>query len=458
MTENLYSTIITKQKAFYNENHSLEISFRKKKLTQLKTIIKNHEQALMDALRKDLGKSAFESYATEIGIVYDEISLHLKKISSWTGVKRVGTPITSFPASSYLQAEPYGVVLIISPWNYPFQLAIAPLVAAISAGNCAIIKPSELSPHTSLLLEEMINNNFEPDYIKVINGGAKVSEQLLKEKFNMIFFTGSPRVGKIVMKAAAEHLTPVVLELGGKSPCIVDKDVDIKLVVKRILWGKCINAGQTCIAPDYVLVHENIKEKFIQQCEVVLKEMYGENIELSADYSRIINPSNVVRLQTLMLTGKIVLGGKLNTDTLYFSPTIIENPDPDSLLMQEEIFGPLLPVITYKDIEEAIHFVRKKPKPLALYVFTNHKGNLKQILKKISAGGVTVNDTIMHFTNPNLPFGGVGTSGMGNYHGKSGFMAFSHMKPIMKRANWLDVPLRYPPFGNKLKLIRLLLK
>lgn len=458
MTENLYSTIITKQKAFYNENHSLEISFRIKKLTHLKTVIKNHEQVLIEALHKDLGKSAFESYATEIGIVYDEISLHLKKISSWTGVKRVGTPITSFPASSFLQAEPYGVVLIISPWNYPFQLAIAPLVAAISAGNCAIIKPSELSPHTSLLLEEMINNNFEPDYIKVINGGAKESEGLLKEQFDMIFFTGSPRVGKIVMKAAAEHLTPVVLELGGKSPCIVDKDVNIKLIAKRILWGKCINAGQTCIAPDYVLVHESIKEKFIQQCEVVLKEMYGENIELSADYSRIINPSNMVRLQTLMQTGKIVLGGKLNTDTLFFSPTIIENPDPDSLLMQEEIFGPLLPVITYKDIEEAIHFVRKKPKPLALYVFTNHKGNLNRILKKISAGGVTVNDSIMHFTNPNLPFGGVGTSGMGNYHGKSGFMAFSHMKPIMKRANWLDIPLRYPPFGNKLKLIRLLLK
>lgn len=450
--------VFNSQKIFFRSNVTLDLDFRKNQLLKLRKIIKSNETEISEALNKDLGKSAFEAYATEIGIVYEEISLHIKNLNSWAKQKIVSSPIAAFPSSSFIKAEPYGVALIISPWNYPFQLALAPLVGAISAGNCAIIKPSEISTNTSILLEKLINSNFEASYVKIINGDATISEELLKHKFDFIFFTGSPRVGKIIMKAAAENLTPVILELGGKSPCIVDKDVNLELVAKRIIWGKCINAGQTCIAPDYVLVDKLIKDALLVQLKSAVSDLYSSNPKESIDYPRIINEANVNRLEKLMLSGKIYAGGDVVLKEKYISPTIILDADDDSPLMQEEIFGPLLPVVSFENIEEAIEVVRNKPKPLALYLFSNNKKNLKLMLDQISAGGVTVNDTIMHFTNSNLPFGGVGNSGLGSYHGESSFKAFSHMKPVMRRATWLDIPLRYPPFLKKLKLVKYILR
>lgn len=458
MSKSKIEEVFNAQKSFFLTSATLDIKFRKSQLLKLREAIRSNEAEITQALAKDLGKSTFESYATEIGIVYEEIRLHLKKLHSWTKPKRVGSPIAAFPSKSFIKAEPFGVSLIISPWNYPFQLAIAPLVGAISAGNCAVIKPSEMSVHTSAVIEKIINGSFQENYIHVLNGDATASEALLKQKFDFIFFTGSPRIGKIVMKAAAENLTPVVLELGGKSPCIVDKNVDLKLVAKRIIWGKCINAGQTCIAPDYVLVHKSIKEDLLLNLKSAITELYGDNPKENADYPRIINEANVNRLEKLMQSGKVYTGGLIEAKEKYFSPTLIVDAANDSALMQEEIFGPLLPVVSFESIEDAITFVKNKPKPLALYLFTSDKKNLKLMLDQISAGGVTVNDTIMHFTNANLPFGGVGNSGIGSYHGESSFKSFSHMKPVMKRATWLDIPLRYPPFLKKLKLVKLVLK
>lgn len=449
---------VQSQKHFFQENLTFPIAFRKQQLRKLRSLIQANENEISAALFNDLGKSAFESYATEIGIVLEEISFHIKNLNSWAKKKKVSTPITAFPAKSYIQPEPYGVVLIVAPWNYPFQLALAPLVGAISAGNCCIVKPSEISSNTAQLLEKLINSNFDERYIRIITGGVNVSQELLKQAFDLIFFTGSPRVGKIVMRAAAENLTPVVLELGGKSPCIVDKDVDVALTAKRIMWGKCINAGQTCIAPDYVLVHEAIKDKLFEQLSKSIQDLYGKNPQQSIDYPRIINKEHVLRLEQMLSAGRIVAGGNFDLNNRYFEPTIVDVQDTEHKLMQEEIFGPILPVVTYSKLAEAIRFVQNKPKPLALYLFTNNKQNLQQLLSQLSAGGVTVNDTIMHFANNKLPFGGVGNSGLGSYHGHASFSAFSHFKSVMKRASWLDIPLRYPPFANKLKIVKFLIK
>lgn len=452
------SQIINRQKQFFNTDLTQNIAFRITQLQKLKSILVTGEKQIVAALKADLGKSEFEAYATELGIVLTEISRHLSNLKKWVKPKRVGSPLAAFPSSSYIQAEPYGNVLIISPWNYPFHLAMAPLVGAISAGNCAIVKPSEFSRHTSELLRQLINDNFDDAYIHVITGDAAVSQALLKEKFDLIFFTGSPRVGKIVMQAAAAHLTPVILELGGKSPCMVGEHTSLPLTAKRIMWGKLINAGQTCIAPDYVLLPEHQLDAFVEQCIFSVKAMYGDDVQLSPEYPRMISEASVVRMEGLMQGGKIVFGGKTDVKERYVSPTLIINPDNNSALMQEEIFGPLLPIVTYSDLDEALAFVRNRPKPLALYVFTNRKSVQKKIVTAISAGGVTINDSIMHFTNAGLPFGGVGNSGMGSYHGKASFKAFSHLKPVMKRATWLDVPLRYPPFKNKLQLVKKVLK
>lgn len=451
-------TIVQQQKEFFSTSKTLSVNFRISQLKKLKKLIQENEKLIAEALFQDLGKSEFEAYTTEIGIVLEELGLFLKKTKRWSARQHVSDPIAAFPSSSFILPEPHGVSLIISPWNYPFQLAVAPLVAAIATGNCVVIKPSELSTKTSDILEKLINNNFEASYIHVINGDAATSQALLSEHFDMIFFTGSPRVGKIVMKAASEHLIPVVLELGGKSPVIVDKGTDIGLTAKRIIWGKSINAGQTCIAPDYVLVEESQQKSLIEAMRKAAIEMFGEDAEKSPDYPRIINETNVLRMQHMMEKGKVEFGGQTDLSKRFVALTIISSPDLNSRLMQEEIFGPLLPVISYKTWDEALSFVKNKPKPLALYIFTKNKRNLQSALQQLSAGGVTVNDTIMHFTNGSLPFGGAGFSGIGSYHGKAGFIAFSHMKPVMKRATWLDLPLRYPPFKNKLKLVKLVLK
>ncbi len=451
-------TLIGFQKKFFEQGKTISANFRIEQLRKLRKLILACENDIATALKQDLGKSAFEAYATEIGIVLEELRLFINKTKRWSKPAKVADPLASFPSSSFIFPEPHGVTLIISPWNYPFQLAIAPLVASIAAGNCSIIKPSEISTHTSKIIEKLINDHFEPEFLHVVNGDASVSQQLLQLPFDMIFFTGSPRVGKLIMKAAAELLVPVVLELGGKSPVLVDETVNIDLAAKRIMWGKGINAGQTCIAPDYVLVHHSVHDKLVDAMQEAVVEMYGKDLKKHPDFPRIINRMNVLRMQQLMLGGKIVSGGEIDEAEKYVPLTIITHPNIDSALMQEEIFGPLLPVISYQTTEEAIAFIRQKPKPLAFYVFTNDRKRLKLILTRVSAGGITVNDTIMHFTNGALPFGGAGYSGIGSYHGKAGFAAFSHLKPVMKRATWLDIPLRYPPFGNKLKLIKAILR
>lgn len=450
--------LVVSQKEYYSEGETHAIAFRISQLKKLKKLILDNEKKITQALYSDLGKSDFEAYTTEIGIVLEEIGHFIKKTKKWSRPKCVSDPLTSFPSRSKIIPEPYGVCLIIAPWNYPFHLAVAPLVAAIAAGNCAVVKPSEMSTATSVLLEQLINQVFEPRYIHIVNGDAQVSSALLEQPFDMIFFTGSPRVGKIVMKAAAEQLIPVVLELGGKSPVVVDKTANIPLAAKRIIWGKSINAGQTCIAPDYVLVEASVQDELILEMEKAAIKMFGENPLKSVDYPRMISEANVVRMEHLLQQGHLKFGGQIVQNERFVSLSVLTQPDLDSALMQEEIFGPLLPVIGFTHWHEAIHFIQQKPKPLALYVFTNDKKKLKEILLKTSAGGVTVNDTIMHFTNSALPFGGAGFSGIGSYHGEAGFKAFSHFKPVMYRATWLDIPLRYPPFGNKLKLVKKILR
>ena len=452
------SDLVIQQKEYYASGQTQAITFRISQLKKLKKLIHENEKKITQALFTDLGKSDFEAYTTEIGIVLEEIGHFVKKTKRWAKPKCVSNPLASFPSKSRIVPEPHGVCLIIAPWNYPFQLVVAPLIAAIAAGNCAILKPSEMSPATSTLLEQLINEAFDARYIKVVNGDAQVSRVLLEQHFDMIFFTGSPRIGKLVMKAAAENLTPVVLELGGKSPVVVDKTVNIALAAKRIIWGKSINTGQTCIAPDYVLVEASVHDELIREMEKAAVAMWGKNPIQNPDYPRMINEANVVRMQHLLQQGQLVFGGQVVAEERFVSLSIIAQPDLNSALMQEEIFGPLLPVVSFTHWHEAIAFIRQKSKPLSMYIFTQDKKKLNEILTQTSAGGVTVNDTIMHFTNSALPFGGAGYSGIGSYHGEAGFKAFSHLKSVMHRATWLDIPLRYPPFKNKLKLVKMILR
>ncbi len=437
---------------------TFDYAMRIKLLRKLKNAIIKFETEIYEALYKDLHKSHFEAYATEIGIVLEELGFHLKHLKKWIKPKRVSTPITNFPASSYITYEPKGVVLIISPWNYPFQLLIAPLIGAISAGNSAILKPSEISKNTALLLEKIINTVFEPEIAKVFLGSANVSQELLKLPFDHIFFTGSPRVGKIVMMEAAKNMTPVTLELGGKSPCIVDENINLKLAARRIVWGKLLNAGQTCIAPDYLLVHSFIKEKFLPELTKAIEQAYGTDPFNNTDYPRIISEINVERLKLLIKDTDIYYGGNFNAAEHYFAPTIVNNVTFDMPLMQQEIFGPIIPIITFNDYNKIIDIINNRPKPLSLYIFTRNKTLQNRLLLKIPAGGACVNDTIMHIAGNRLPFGGIGNSGTGKYHGKYSFETFSNIKAVVKKPNWLDVPVRYAPFGNKLKIIKLLMR
>ncbi|GAE01615.1 aldehyde dehydrogenase [Clostridium botulinum] len=450
--------ILKKQKSFFEKGYTKDINFRIETLKKLKHNIKMNENNIFKALKIDLNKSEFETFITEIGIVYDEINGAIKNIKKWSKPKKVKTPITNFLASSYIYNEPYGVALIIAPWNYPFQLIMAPLVGAISAGNCVLLKPSELAVETEKIIVKIIKETFSDEYIGVVTGGVKESEALLKEKFDYIFYTGGINVGKIVMRAAAEHLTPITLELGGKSPCIVDKDANIDLAARRITWGKFLNAGQTCVAPDYLVVHRNIKEKLISSIENYIIEFFGENAFESEEYPRIINERHFKRLEGYLKEGKIVSGGKTDISNLYIEPTIIEGINLKNRIMEEEIFGPIFPVIEFEGMDEVIDIIKNNPKPLALYYFSEDKEKQEFIIKNISFGGGCINDTIMHLSTSTLPFGGVGSSGIGGYHGRASFDTFSHKKSILKKSNLIDIKIRYAPFKGKINLAKKLFK
>ena len=408
-----------------------------------------------EALRLDLGKSSFEAYASETGLILEELNYHLRKLAKWARRERVRSPLVHFPASSFIYPQPYGKVLILGTWNYPLQIILLPLVGAISAGNCAVIKPSEFAPASANLLEEIIRDTFPAEYITVIQGASETGQELLNSKFDFIFFTGSPRVGKIVMESAAKNLVPVCLELGGKSPCIVEADADIKLAARRIIWGKLINAGQTCVAPDYVFVHHLVKDALVEEMKINIRTFFGEDPSLSPDYGRIINSAHWERLRSMMDGCRILEGGKVKEDERYIAPTIIDGVPFSHRLMQEEIFGPLLPLLEYEEISEVADFVNKRDRPLALYYFSKNGKNRKFVIDSIPCGGVCINETVTQFANIHLPVGGVGNSGMGSYHGEASFRTFSHYKSVLVKSTFLDVPFRYPPYSPiKMKVLR----
>ena len=455
--EAMQKTVLS-QRGYFNTGITRDVSFRLNALKTLQKAIKSREKEIMEALAKDLSKPGFESYAAEIGILYPEIREAIRETKSWSKPRRVSTSVLHFYSNSMVYREPYGVSLIIGPWNYPFQLTIAPLIAAISAGNCAVLKPSELSPNTSALIASMIAESFDPAYITVVEGGVKETQALLSEKFDYIFFTGGTAVGKIIMEAAAKHLTPVTLELGGKSPVILHKDARLDYSIKRIAWGKFFNAGQTCLATDYLLVHRDIKEVVMKKLRETIIAFYGEDPEKSPDYARIISERHVDRIVELMKGGSIYYGGRVNRKEKYIEPTIIDNVTLKDKIMKEEIFGPLLPVMEYSDINEAIEIINGMPRPLALYVFTESGQIEKRVLERTLSGGGCVNDTISHVGSTTLPFGGIGDSGIGSYHGKTGFDTFTHERSILKRSTLFDLSLRYPPYGKRLKLVEWLFR
>lgn len=445
------------QRNFFKTGETKSIAFRKEQLLLLKKSIEKNETRILEALHKDLRKHSFEAYATEIGFVLVEINKTLQNLDRWAKPRPVATPLFHFNGSSEIIPEPYGNTLIISPWNYPFQLLLAPLIGAMAAGNTAILKPSEFAPATSSLLVEMIQSIFSPAYIAIFDGGVEVSKTLLQLKFDYIFFTGGTEIGRIVYQSAAKHLTPVTLELGGKSPCIVDKDTHIATTAKRIVWGKFVNAGQTCIAPDYILVDASIKDALVAAMIEYIRKSYGDSPQDSEFYPRIINANHWNRLNNYLQNVRILHGGTGDINDLFISPTIIDSIHSEHPILQEEIFGPILPVISYQEISEAIEIINAKSKPLALYIFSKDDKKVNRVLHEVSAGGVTVNDTLLHIANPHLPFGGVGDSGLGNYHGQRSFDTFSHLKSVLRRSFLIDDPVRYPPYKLKLSWLKKLM-
>lgn len=453
LTPSPLSEIIRQQREFFATGKTKEIAFRSQQLKRLKQAILDNQTAILEAVKADLRRADFEAYA-EITVVA-EIDYALKHLKSWAKPKRVSVPLAQFPSSGYIYPEPLGVVLIIGAWNYPLQLVISPLIGAIAAGNCAIIKPSEISVNSSRVVSEILRKTFEPAYINVVEGGVEISQALLAEKFDHIFFTGSTRVGKIVMEAAAKNLTPVTLELGGKSPCIVDSDVNIKCAARRIVWGKFLNAGQTCIAPDYLLVQRNVKKEMLEAIAACIREFYGEEPAKSPDYARIIDERQFERLAALLKDGKIIVGGEINRSDRYIAPTVIDEVSWEAPIMQDEIFGPILPVLEYEELTEAIAKVNSRPQPLALYFFSNNKEKQERVLRETSSGTVGINETVLQFVVPQLPFGGVGNSGIGSYHGEASFETFSKYKSVLKNTLWFDIKLRYAPYTKgKLELFK----
>lgn len=452
------TSLLQNQRAFFRSGKTQEIDDRRESLKKLREAIQSREADIMEALKQDLNKSEQEAFVTEVGYMVQEISFVTKNMKFWARPQKVKTALTHVGSSGYIYPEPYGVSLIIAPWNYPFMLALSPLIGAVAAGNCVVLKPSELTPHVSALLADLIADTFDPGHVTVVEGGADTSTELLKQPFDKIFFTGSPGVGRIVMEAAAKHLTPVTLELGGKSPAIVDQDADLSLAAKRIAWGKWLNAGQTCVAPDYLWVHEEIKEELIQQLREAIRRFYGENPLQNPDYTRIVNERHFNRLTAYLREGNSIFGGETDPEQLKIAPTLLEGVTWGQSVMEDEIFGPILLVLTFRDLSHVVEQVTARPKPLALYYFSNNRGKQEKILHSISFGGGCINDTIMHLATPYLPFGGVGNSGLGNYHGKHSFDCFSHQKSVLKQTNKFDLPFRYPSSKNGLRVLRKIMK
>ncbi len=445
--------LIENHRTYFSSAKTRDLSFRIRQLKILRNAIIDNEQAIFAALKADLNKPAFEAYGGETAIVINEIDYTLKHLKCWVKPKRVRTPLAYFPSKSSTIAEPYGVTLIVGPWNFPVQLMLAPLVGAIAAGNCAVLKPSIAAPRISHLLTKIINSIFDPAYVSILEGGAETAQMLLEERFDHIFFTGGPAVGRIVMAAAARHLTPLTLELGGKNPCIVDADTRLDYTARRIVWGKFFNAGQSCVAVDYLLVQKRIKQALLHLMVNCIHQFYGRNPAQSPDFGRIVDDAHFNRLADLLGKGTIVTGGRIERASRYIAPTIIDGITGSEPIMRDEIFGPLLPVVEYEDLSQAIAFVNERPKPLALYFFSRDKALQDRVLQETSAGGGCINDTVIHETTC-LPFGGVGPSGIGKYHGKASFDAFSHERSIIKSGFWFDIPLRYPPYKNHLKWLR----
>ncbi|WP_445664224.1 aldehyde dehydrogenase [Fodinibius sp. AD559] len=450
--------VVKKQQQFFNTGKTLDISFRKKQLRKLKNILKDNEAKIYEALDKDFRKPMFESYATELLVLYQEIDHLLTNIDRWAKTKKVKSSIINFPSKSYIKPQPYGVVLVIAPWNYPVQLALNPALGAIAAGNTVILKPSEHAPHTSGLLAKLINNNFDPGFLRVVEGDAETTQSLLSEPLGYIFFTGSTHVGKIIMQSAANQLTPLTLELGGKSPAIIDQSANLTLAAKRIAWGKFINAGQTCVSPDYVYVHTSVHTQLCRLIQQEIRSFYGDDPSQSDDYARIINDKHFNRLTNIIEPENVFHGGNTDPNTRYIEPTIMTQVTWDDAVMQEEIFGPILPILSFDDLDKIIATLQNKSKPLALYLFSTNNKNQKKVTRNLQFGGGCINDTVAHLGNIELPFGGIGNSGFGTYHGKTSFNTFTHPKSIMKKSNWLDISLRYPPYDGKLKWLKKLTK
>lgn len=459
VTEN-FEAVLARHREFFETEKTQNIRFRLDTLIRLRETIRTHEADILQAMFHDLHKSEFESYATEIGIVLDSIGHVLAHLPLWAKTRRVRTPLVQFGGSSHIIWEPYGTVLIIGPFNYPFQLVIEPLIGAIAAGNCAVLKPSSSTPQVSAVIRTIVAETFDEGHVSVIEGGRDVIAGLLGQPFDYIFFTGSAATGRVVMEAAAHHLTPVTLELGGKSPCIVERDAKLAVACRRIAWGKFLNAGQTCVAPDYLLVHRSLRPTLVEELKKTIVNFYGEDPMQSPDYGRIVTTRAAQRLTEILRqdTARIVAGGRCEPEARYIAPTLLDDVRPSDACMQGELFGPILPILYYDELEEALEFIRRRPKPLALYLFTENHKTCRQVLRDTTSGGACINDTINHLATPYLPFGGVGESGMGAYHGRFGFETFSHAKSVLTKTTRFSVQPVFPPFGDHIKLLRKILK
>jgi aldehyde dehydrogenase (NAD+) len=459
MTSDQFSDIIEKQNSFFNSHQTLDPEFRKLQLIKLKQVIKTSEKEIEKALLDDLGKCEFEAFSSEIGWVIHELTIHIKNLKKWGKPKKTETRLIVFPSAGYIYKQPLGKILIIGPFNYPFMLVFMPLIGAISAGNVVLVKPSEIATHTTAIIAKIISTAFNPAHVSVVQGGLETNQKLLSKRWDKIFFTGSTKVGKIVMQAAALHLTPVVLELGGKNPAVVDRDANLKIAARRIIWGKLLNAGQTCVAPDYLFVHREVKEELLDLMKDAIKQFFTENIELNPDYPKIINETAVSRLKGLIGESTVYCGGYASNEKKHFAPTILTDVTVESEIMKEEIFGPVLPVLTFENTDEALNFIQNREKPLSIYYFSEDRDKQRDFLNKSYSGNAGINDVVLQFVIMNLPFGGVGYSGMGAYHGKRSFDLFSHERSVIKTTTKFDFPLRYPPYKNSiLQLIRFLLR